>query len=113
MKIIHVNYDMKLFTFSENCIRGLKHIKHCFLVNFDFLLPFCVTLAFVRVQLDTCLEMFQLMSGQKVCHYLGGDKGGGGSRQTVTNGDKGGWGVKNWDFRDYILFKWPLKCFPK
>ena len=31
----------------------------------------------------------QLIAGQKVCHYLGGDKGGGGSRQTVTNGDKG------------------------
>ena len=32
--------------------------------------------------------------GQKVCHYLGGDKGGGGSRQTVTKSDKGGGGQK-------------------
>ena len=31
---------------------------------------------------------------QKVCHYLGDDKGGGGSRQTVTNDDKGGGGSK-------------------
>ena len=51
-------------------------------------------LAFVSVQLNTGLEIFQLISGQKVCHYLGGDKGGGGSRQTVTNGDKGGGGSK-------------------
>ena len=51
-----------------------------------------MTLAFVCGQLDTGLEILQLLSGQKVCHYLGGDKGGGGSRQTVTNGDKGGRG---------------------
>ena len=57
-----------------------------------------MTLAFVCVQLDTDLEIFQLISGPKVCHYLGDDKGGGRSRQTVTNGDKGGGGVKNWDF---------------
>ena len=31
---------------------------------------------------------------KKVCHYLGGDKGGGGSRQTVRNGDNGGGVVK-------------------
>ena len=48
-----------------------------------------MTLAFVCVQLDTVLDIFQLILGQKVCHYLGGDKGGGESRQTVTNGDKG------------------------
>ena len=30
----------------------------------------------------------------KVCHYFGGDKGGGGSRQTVTKCDKGGGGRK-------------------
>ena len=48
----------------------------------------------VCVELDTGLEIFQLISGQKVCHYLGGDKGGGGSRQTVTSGDKGGGGPK-------------------
>ena len=53
-----------------------------------------MTLAFVCVQLDTGLEAFQLISGQKVCHYLGGDKGERGSRQTVTNGDKGGGGPK-------------------
>ena len=51
---------------------------------------------------------FQLLLGQKVCHYLGGDKGGRGSRQTVTNGDKGGGGVKNRDFYGDILFEWPL-----
>ena len=67
-----------------------------------------MTLEFVCVQLDTGLEIFQLISGQKVCHYLGGDKGGGGSRQTVTNGDKGGRGVKYWDFYGDILFEWPL-----
>ena len=33
---------------------------------------------------------FSANSGQQVCHYLGGDKGRGGSRQMVTNGDKGG-----------------------
>ena len=60
-------------------------MKHCFLVNAAFLLPFCVTLAFVCVQLDTGLEIFQLISGQKVCHYLGGDKGG---RGVKANGDK-------------------------
>ena len=48
-----------------------------------------MTLAFVCVQLDTSLEIFQVISGQKVCHYSVGDKGGGGSRQMVTNGDMG------------------------
>ena len=75
MKIIHVNYDMKLFTFAENCFRGFKHIKHCFLFDSAFLSPFSV---FVCVQLDRGLEIFQSISGQKVCHYLGGDKGEGG-----------------------------------
>ena len=52
-----------------------------------------MTLAFVCAQLDTGLEIVQLILGQKVCYNLGGDKGGGGgSRQTVTNGDKGGRG---------------------
>ena len=36
-------------------------------------------------------------------------RGGGGSRQTVTNGDKDGRGVKNWDFYGDILFEWPLR----
>ena len=54
-----------------------------------------MTLAFVCVQLDIGLEIFQLISGQKVCHYLDGDKGGGWSRQAVTKSDKGGGGVKN------------------
>ena len=53
-----------------------------------------MTLAFVCVQLDISLEIFQLISGQKVCHYLGGDKGGRGSRQMVANGDKAGGGQK-------------------
>ena len=48
-----------------------------------------MTLSFVCVQLDIVLGICQLISGQKVCHYLGGDKEGGGSRQTVTIGDKG------------------------
>ena len=26
----------------------------------------------------------------------------------MTNGDKGGTGVKNWDFYGDILFEWPL-----
>ena len=64
-------------------------MKYWFLVNAAFLLPFCGTLTFVCVQLDTGLEIIQLISGQKVCHYLGNDKEGGGSRQTVTKGDKG------------------------
>ena len=34
-------------------------------------------------------------------------KGGGSSRQMVTNGDKGE-GVKNWDFYSDILFEWAL-----
>ena len=37
-KIIHVNYDifanLELFTLADNCIRGFKHIKHCFFVLF-------------------------------------------------------------------------------
>ena len=69
-------------------------MKHSLLFNSAFLLPFCLTLAFVCAQLNTGLEIFQLISGQKVCHYLGGDKGGRGSRQTVTNGDKGEGGLK-------------------
>ena len=54
-----------------------------------------MTLAFVCGQLDTGLEILQLLSGQKVCHYLGGDKGGGGLRQMATNGDKGDGGQKS------------------
>ena len=64
-----------------------------------------MTLAFICVQLDIGLEIFQLISGQKVCHYLDGDKGGGKSRQTVSNGGKGGEGVNNWDFYGDILFE--------
>ena len=40
-------------------------MKHCFLVNSAFILPFCVPLAFVSVQLDTGLDIFQLLSGKK------------------------------------------------
>ena len=36
-------------------------------------------------------------------------RGGGGSRQIVTNGDKGVRGFKNWDFYGDILFEWPLR----
>ena len=66
-----------------------------------------MTLVFVFVQIDTCLEFLQLILGQKVCHYLGGDMGGGGSRQMAINGDRGR-GVKNLDFYGDILFEWPL-----
>ena len=111
MIFLLINCDLVLFTFADNCIRGLKHIEHCFLVNFVFLLRFCVTLAFVCVQVDKGLEIFQLILGQIVCHYLGGDKRGGGSREMVTNGDKEGRGVQNWDFYGDILFEWPLKIF--
>ena len=55
-----------------------------------------MTLAFVCGQLDTGLEILQVLLGQKVCHYLGGDKGGVESRQMVTNGDKGGGGTDRW-----------------
>ena len=34
-------------------------------------------------------KKFSANFGSKVCHYLGGDKGGRGSRLTVTNGEKG------------------------
>ena len=64
-----------------------------------------MTLTFVCVQLDIGLEIFQLISGQKVCHYLGGDKG-------EVDQDKQVWqlgeGVKNRDFYGDILFEWPL-----
>ena len=54
------------------------YIKHCFLVNSSFLLHFYATLALIRIQLGTGLEILWLISGQIVCHYLVGDKGGGG-----------------------------------
>ena len=44
-----------------------------------------MTLAFVCGQLDTGLEILQLLSGQKVCHYLGVDKRGEGVKE---DGDK-------------------------
>ena len=44
---------------------------------------------------------------------MDGYKGGGGSRQTVTNGEKGGGGVKNRDFYGDILFEWPLYGSPE
>ena len=72
----------------------------------------CVTLAFVCVQLDTGLEIFQLISGQKVCHYLGGDNGGGGSRQTVINGDRGGGGSKIGIFTVTYFLNGPFIVYP-
>ena len=66
-----------------------------------------MTLAFICVQLDTGLEIFQLILGQKVCHYLGGDKGGRGVKANSDKGRQGGGGVKNWDFYGDILFEWP------
>ena len=53
-----------------------------------------MTLAFTCSQLDTDLEVFQLLSGQKGCHYLGGDKGGWRSGQTMTKCEKGERGLK-------------------
>ena len=43
----------------------------------------------------------------RVCHFLMGDMGEGGSRQKITNCDKGE-GVKNSDFRSDVFFEWPL-----
>ena len=76
MKIIHINYinspmdcDLELFTFADNCFRGLKHIKH-FCCHSVF--GFGIRIGSVRHR----PRDFQLLSGQKFCHYLGGDKGG-------------------------------------
>ena len=44
----------------------------------------------------------------KVCHYFGGDKEGGGSRQRVSKCDEAGKGVKNWWQVADILFEWLL-----
>ena len=82
--------DLELFTFADKWIRGDKDTKYCFLVDSVFLCRFCVALAFLCVQLDTGLVIFQLIFCQKVCHYLGGDMGGGRSRKTVIMCDKGG-----------------------
>ena len=49
----------------------------------------------------------QLLLGQKVTIWLVTWVGGG-LRQMVTSGDKGGEGVKNRDFYGDILFEWPL-----
>ena len=51
---------------------------------------------------------FSANFGSKSLSLFGLLQGGGGSRQTVTNGDKGGRGVKNLDFYGDILFEWPL-----
>ena len=61
-------------------------------------------MAFVCVQLDIGLEIFQLILGQKVCHYLGCDKVG---RGVKANSDKGGGEVQNMGFYSDILFEWP------
>ena len=53
-----------------------------------------MTLAFVCVQLDTGLDIFQLISGQKFVTIWVVTRGGGGSRETVINGDKGRGGPK-------------------
>ena len=63
-----------------------------------------MTLAFVCFELDTGLKISQLISGQKVCYYLGDDKGGGGQGkpfQPVTRGRV----VKNLDFYGDIFLK--------
>ena len=86
MTFLLINCDLELYQ--------RFYMKHWFPVNYAFLLPFCVTLAFVCVQLETCLEIFKLILGETICHYLGGDKGGEGSRITVAKFDKGRWGSK-------------------
>ena len=53
-----------------------------------------MTLEFVCVQLDTGLEIFQLISGQNICHYLGGDKGEGGQGKRWKTVTRGGGGSK-------------------
>ena len=70
-----------------------------------------MTLAFVCVQLEKGLEIFQLISGQKVCHYLDGDKGGEESRKTVTNGDKGRRGSKIGIFTVTYFLNGPLRTW--
>ena len=65
-------------------------MKHCFLINSAFLVSFCVNLAFICERtVRQRAKDFQLISGQKGRHYLGGDKWGRESRQTRTKGDKG------------------------
>ena len=64
------------------------------------------------VQLDTGLEIFSATFGSKSFHYLGGDKGEGGSRQTGTNGDKWGGGSKIGIFTVTYFLNAPLaNCF--
>ena len=74
MIFLLMDCNLEVFTFADNWIRGFKHMKHCFLINSAFLLTFCLTLVFACVQLDTGLEIFQLILGQNLCHYLGGNK---------------------------------------
>ena len=48
------------------------------------------------------------ISGQTVCHYLGGVKGGGrGVKETGDKRRQGGRGFKNRDFYGDNLFEWP------
>ena len=56
---------------------------------------------------------FSANFGQKVCHDLSGDKGGGGSRQTVTNGDKGRGGSKIGIFTVTYFLNDPFQFFCK
>ena len=85
------NFSLLLTT----VFRGFKHIKHCFLVNSAFLLPFCATLAFACIQLDTrdSLANFALKSLSLFGCWQGGRE------------------VKNRDFYGDILFEWPLRTF--
>ena len=101
--------DLELFTFADNCFRGLKHIKHfCSHSVFDF----GIRIGSVRHR----PRDFQLLSGQKFCHYLGGDKGG---RGVKANGDKrwqgGEGGQKSGFLRWYTFWLAPwliLKTWP-
>ena len=69
------NFSLFLTTVSE-VLNTLNIVLHCHSVC-EFGIRY--------VQLDTGLENFQLISGQKVCHYLDGDKGGEGVK---ANGEK-------------------------
>ena len=82
MIFLLIDCYLEPFTFADNCIRGLTHNT---LFCCAFLLSFCVTLPFICGQLDTGLEILQLLSGQKFCHYLGGDKV---VRWVKANGEK-------------------------
>ena len=110
VKIIYVNYDMKLFTFAENCFRGFKHIKHCFLVISLFcclsVCDFDIRMCSVRHRPKDFSANFGSKSLSLFGWRQGGEAGQGKQWQTVT---REGGGIKNRDFYGDILFEWPLR----